>query len=108
MEQMVNYKHYKSQWMTVIILTLMSAMFLVMGLFPLVGLWIQLAALFSGALLLPPLLAPRKVKSLEMAFSLPCDELCLLVSDLPLTTPFSMTMATLRRGIMGLHILAGQ
>lgn len=62
MEQIINFQHYRCRWMTLIVLTLLSAMFILLGLLPLVGMWIHVAALLVGALLLPLALAPKEVR----------------------------------------------
>lgn len=62
MEQAVNHKRYVNQWATAVVLATLTAMFVVVSLLPLVGMWYQVVALTSGALLLPACLATHQVQ----------------------------------------------
>ena len=56
MEQIVNWQLYTNQLATLLVLSVITGMFVVISLLPLVGMWFQVVALFSGALLTPSVL----------------------------------------------------
>ena len=61
MEQLLNLGAYRNHMTTVFVLTILTGMFVVISLLPLVGLWFHVSALVCGALLMPCLLRHRSV-----------------------------------------------
>ena len=77
MEQIVNWQLYTNQLATLVVLLIITGMFVVISLLPLVGMWFQVVALFSGALLSPsvlhyPVQFPSKLQSFISALALDC------------------------------------
>ena len=56
MEQLINWRLYTNHIVTLGVLVMLTGMFAVISLLPLVGLWFQISALVTGALLTPCLL----------------------------------------------------
>ena len=61
-EQLLNFKKYRHHVITYLILSILTGMFVVISLLPLVGLWFQVTALACGALLMPCLLRHPSVR----------------------------------------------
>lgn len=61
MEQLVNFRLYKNHIATFLVLTMLTGMFVIISLLPLVGLWFQVSAMVCGALLVPCLLRHQPV-----------------------------------------------
>lgn len=74
MQQLIHWPRYRSQPATMVVLAALTAMFVILSLLPLVGLWYQIVALACGALLLPIMLVPRRVSAL-LHISDPCGQL---------------------------------
>lgn len=66
MEQLVNWRAYRSHLMTVIILAANTALFIILGFLPLLDNFYHILAMGCGALLAPALLRPEVSTSVNL------------------------------------------
>lgn len=70
MEQLLNRRVYKNKIATFVVLVMLTGMFVIISLLPLVGFWYQISALVCGALLMPCLLKHHAVSKFPLEVEL--------------------------------------